>query len=360
MIRRRQPLLDTPETTPASEAVVIVTEDDDLLDGALRWCAAAGVEPTVVPDAAAAVRHWRTAGVIVVGADRAETVARLEPVRRPGLVLVAAAEVPWSAAVALGAEKVVRIHEPPDGVIDLLRTGVDGRREACVLAVVGACGGAGASTIAAAVAREAAARGWCTFAVDGDPYGGGWDLVWGAESEPGARWPELRDARGSFSGRDLREALPEVAGVALLSWDRSDEPVEHPDTMAAVLDAARRSHDLVVVDVDRSFGEAVDVVLSRATATVVVVPEEVRALAAARRVLGHVRRRSMPVVVTRQRQGGVDPDTVELTVGTPVLARVKNDRSLVVGAENGEGPYRSRTLTRAAVRILEVLGLASS
>ena len=357
MIRRQQAPLGSAGEPAPPDAAVIVTADDHLLDGALRWCAAAGIEPSVVPNASAAVRPWRTAGAIVVGADQATSVARLRPARRSGVVIITGEEIPWSAAVELGAEEVIGVDHDPERVIDLLRTGVDGRREACVLAVVGACGGAGASTIAAGVARQSAARGWRTFGIDADPYGGGWDLVWGAEAVQGARWPELTGAQGGFSGRDLREAVPEVDGVAVVSWDRSDEPAEHPDNMAAVIDAARRSHDLVVVDLDRSFGACTDVVLSRTTATLVVVPEEVRALAAARRVVRHIRRRSTPLVVTRLRHGGVDPDTVEATVGSPVLARIKNDRSLVVGTENGDGPCRSRTLTRASMRVLDAIGL---
>ena len=56
-----------------------------------------------------------------------------------------------------------------------------------VVAVIGGCGGAGASLFAVALAQAATDA----LLVDLDPWGGGIDLLVGGEATPGLRWPDL-------------------------------------------------------------------------------------------------------------------------------------------------------------------------
>src|SRR5262249_27088259 len=124
--------------------------------------------------------------------------------------------------------------------------------------------------------------------LDADPLGGGLDLLLGAEREPGLRWPDLVTGRGRLRPGHLASGLPCVDGVRLLSWDRGEvgEGAEAPaDAMAAVLSSAVRDSDLVSVDLPRALGSAAEVAASACHLGLVVVPAEVRAAAAARRVV---------------------------------------------------------------------------
>src|SRR5690606_26618319 len=118
----------------------------------------------------------------------------------------------------------------------------------------------------------AARQGVSTLLIDGDPHGGGIDLVLGAEDAPGSRWPELAGRRGRLSAELLRRSLPTAADLSVLSWHRGDPVQVDPDGMRTVLDAALRGFDLVIVDLARQPGEAGRLALRAATRTFLVVP----------------------------------------------------------------------------------------
>src|SRR5918997_5847376 len=102
-----------------------------------------------------------------------------------------------------------------------------------VVAVVGACGGAGTSTLAAAVAHGLRRSREPAALVDLDVPGPGLDVLLGVEDAPGARWPELAAARGDVDGRGLLAALPRWGSVPVLSGSRLR--AERPDD-AVLLD----------------------------------------------------------------------------------------------------------------------------
>ena len=157
----------------------------------------------------------------------------------------------WQLAASAGAESVQPLPGAEALLADRLAASADGPARGTTVAVLGGRGGAGASTLACALARAAVDTG-AVLLVDADPYGGGLDLLMGAEDLPGLRWPDLATARGRASPDELRAALPVADGVTLLSWHRG-EPVELPPAaMDLVLGAGRRGHDLVVVDLPRS------------------------------------------------------------------------------------------------------------
>jgi CO dehydrogenase nickel-insertion accessory protein CooC1 len=76
----------------------------------------------------------------------------------------------------------------------------------------GGRGGAGASVLATALALTASRLDRPTMLVDADPYGGGLDLVLGAEKTGGLRWPDLAGTRGRVGGRTLREHVSNCRG----------------------------------------------------------------------------------------------------------------------------------------------------
>ena len=82
--------------------------------------------------------------------------------------------------------------------------------------MIGGCGGAGASLFAVALAQAANDA----MLVDLDPWAGGIDLLVGAETTPGVRWPDLALQGGRLTWSAVRDALPRHRGISLLSGTR--------------------------------------------------------------------------------------------------------------------------------------------
>lgn len=340
---------------------LLVTADEQLLDDALRWCAAVGTVPEVAPDLTSARRSWRQASLVLVGGDLAPALATAGLSRREHVLVVAhdTSDL-WPTAVALGAVAVFDRHDEQI-VLESMATALDGRGEACLVSVVAGSGGAGSSTLAAGVALAGAGQGLASLLFDADPLGGGIDLVLGTEHDEGMRWCDLDGARGRLAAGALHEALPTRGGLATLSWGRAPVPALAPDAISTVLTAALHGFDLVVADVPRHLDPPSVDVVGRSVLTVLVVAEEVRALGAARLVLERLRQCAGPVaLVTRSGGGGIGHRVVAETLGLPVLARMRPDRRLRSAVDHGRGPSRSRPVRRAARAVLGSLGLESS
>jgi secretion/DNA translocation related CpaE-like protein len=336
------------ELTETAGRPLLVTADNDLLDDLLRLCAAAGVTPEVAGDAGSARRAWGAAGLVVVGEDQAADVAGLDPGRRDGVVVVGHdgddASL-WVRAVALGAEHVLALPAQQDALIELLAGCLDGStRRALTVSIVGGRGGCGASTLAAALALTGADRGLRTFLVDADPLGGGIDMVLGSEDAVGLRWPDLASASGRLAAPSLREALPSVRALRVLSWDRGDVLTIPAESMRSVLTAAQRAHDLVVVDCPRRLDAAAEEALARSAVVLLLVPAEVRAIAAATRVLGQLRVVAGRICLVARSPGptGLDAGVVADILDLPLLAHMRPEKGIAQWLDEGLGPMRRR------------------
>ena len=141
----------------------------------------------------------------------------------------------WASAVELGAERVAVLPDDESWLLARAAAAVRSPVErGWLVAVGGSCGGAGASTVATAVALAAAPG---VLLVDGDPWGGGLDLLLGAERADGLRWPDLAGLRGRVAGDALLAALPEVAGVHVLAHSRDDPEPVPDEALVAVVEA---------------------------------------------------------------------------------------------------------------------------
>ncbi len=331
-----------------------VTADPDVLDDLLRLAATAGTELEVAPDAAGARRAWTTAPLVVVGPDAAAGCAVARLPRRDGVVLVGGdlddAGV-WETAVMVGAERVVFLPDAEPWLTDALADAADGSvREAPLVAVVGGRGGAGATSLACALAVTAARSGRNALLVDGDPLGGGIDLCFGAEQDPGLRWADLGGTRGRVPAAALAEALPRMQDLSVLSWGRGTAPELEPDAVRAVLQAGRRSSALVVVDLPRALDEAGRVVLEQATVVLLLVPAEVRAAAAAARVAATVGLvcRDLRLVVRGPGPSGLDAAELSRVLGLPLAGVLRPEPGIDRALERGEVPgSRARGPLRA-------------
>ena len=348
-----------------AEGVLLVTGRAALVEEVGRLAAAAAVPVLVVPDAGDAGRAWLEAGLVLLGDDAA---ALGVPVRRSGVLLLAPAPADdrvWRRAVEVGATGVVELPGGESALLEELSAAAEplrrGRRTGRVVGVVGGSGGAGASVLAVALARQAA-RERAVLLVDADPQGGGLDLLLGAEAEPGLRWPDLAGARGTVRASLLREVLPVVDGVSVLSWTQEGAGASGGPLPAAaveaVLDAGTRSHDLVVVDLPRRDDPATLAALWRLDLLVLLVPGEVRAVAAARGLAkGLVRHAGdVRVVLARRPRAALDADVVADLLELPLLAQMEPEPGLPAALHRGEPPG---SLPRGALRRCSAAVLAA-
>ncbi|KUJ33858.1 septum site-determining protein Ssd [Streptomyces sp. NPDC093228] len=308
---------------------LIVTEDAELLDDLLRLCAAAGARPEVHPGVPAHRGSWEAAPLVLVGDDAARRVRGAA--RRRGVVLVGRDQDDpgvWRRAVEIGADHVLVLPDGEQWLVDRIADVAEGvGRPALTVGVIGGRGGAGASTLACALAVTSAREGRRTLLVDADPLGGGLDVLLGGETAEGLRWPAFAASRGRVGGGALEESLPKLHALRVLSWDRGDTVAVPPQAVRAVLAAARRRGGAVVVDLPRRVDEGVAEVLAQVDVGVLVVPAELRAVAAARRVasavgmvLGDLR-----IAVRGPFAPGLDDREVARLMGLPLVGEVPSE-----------------------------------
>jgi len=336
--------------------VLLISADPTLLDELVRLAAAAGCDSEQAPDLAIGLRRWSRASAVLVGADQVEALAALGPPRRERVHAIAWGAPPpelFRHALAIGAESVVDLPRGAALVADLLTDlGEASGGPGLVVGVLGGAGGAGATVFAAALAQLAAPP-WRVVAVDADPIGPGLDRVLGLEEAGGVRWGELAMTSGRLGARALREALPRRDGPAVLTWGREGGSSLPVQTVRAVVSAARRGHDLVVVDLPRVPGVAADELVAGCDLVLLVVAGSVSGVASAARLVERLPSRERLAVVLRGT--GMEAGTVGRALGVPVLAQMADQRGLDEAIDLGLGPVRSRRgpLGRAATRVLE-------
>ncbi|WP_156725613.1 septum site-determining protein Ssd [Streptomyces apocyni] len=338
-------------TRPSADAEqrggpLIVTEDAELLDDLLRLCAAAGARPEVHHGVPERRGSWEDAPLVLVGDDAAARVRGA--MRRRGVCLVGRDQDDpdvWQRAVEIGADHVLRLPDAEQWLVDRIADVAEGvGRQALTVGVIGGRGGAGASTLACALAVTAARSGRRTMLIDADPLGGGVDVLLGGEAAGGLRWPAFAQSRGRLGSSALEESLPELHALRVLSWDRGASVVVPPGAMRAVLAAARRRGGVVVVDLPRRVDEGVAEALAQLDLGLLVVPAELRAVAAAGRVAAAAGMvlRDLRAVVRGPFADGLDAAEVARLLDLPLAGEVPKEPGLLgsdtLPAGTGRGP----------------------
>ncbi|MFF5172753.1 septum site-determining protein Ssd [Micromonospora sp. NPDC000089] len=323
-----------------------MTSDGDLLDELLRLAAAGGTEVELAADPAAARSRWLPAPLVLVGDDQAQACLRARLPHRPRTVLVGRSgqlDPAWEIAELIGAQHVATLPAAEPWLVDrFTECGPDRPAGglARTVAVLGGRGGAGASVFAGGLAVTAARAHLRTLLVDADPLGGGLDLVLGWEELDGLRWPALTGADGRVDAPALVRALPSRGDLVVLSWDRGDLLALPAEAMAATVDAARRGRDFVVVDVPRQLDDAAVIALQAADQAYLVVPAELRATAAAARVVAAAAPHcaSLGVIVRGPAPGRLKAAEVARALGLPLVGTLRPEPALCRGLERGEAP----------------------
>lgn len=338
-----------------SSLPLVVTADPLLAAEAARLAAAAGVAVEECADVGAALRLWTRSPLVLVGTDLLEEAASLSPPRRDRVYAVgwgAVGDAAFRAALGVGAERLLELPTAEPAVAGLFADVGDGTdADGLVVGVVAGSGGAGATTFAAALASLGAARG-SALVVDADPLGPGVGRVLGFDDLAGVTWAEVGQTAGRLGARALREALPKVGSLGLLGWPPGGSVLPSADVVREVMAAARRGHDLVVVDLPRDLSQGADALLTCCDVILMVVIGGVTGTASAARLVGRLPDRERLQVVVRGRRA--EPDDVGRALGLPVLTSMAEQRGLTEAVELGLGPVRSRRapLTRAALEVL--------
>ena len=350
---------------------LIITDDELVLDDMLRLAAAAGVEVahSREPDSRAL---WRSAPMVLIDAGLVPRAVSARLPRRSGVVVISAAEPGselWAHCVRLGVDRALLLHSSEEVLIGLLSDAVSGGTgNGLSVAVLGACGGAGASVFAGALGVAAARTdgeegGDGVLLVDCDPWGAGLDVLLGIEEDAGLRWVDLAARTGRLPVDALQQALPGLrvgsGRLGVLCHGRRPEREISADVMNVVLDAGRRSGALTIVDLPRHPGPAADRVLEQVDLIVLLAPADVRGCWAADRVCGRIREfgTRTGVVVRGPSPGGMGADEMAEFLGLPLLARMRPVASLPRELEFGLalGLDRRRPLARAAREVLIAL-----
>ena len=248
-----------PGTEPhpgAGGDVLLLTADVDLLAAVSRLAAASGcgLQRTGGPGTP-------PVGLVLAGADADPAEVSRARSGGPDVVLVGCAPVPpdwWQAAAVLDVDHAAVLPEAEPWLLDRLADAAEGPpRRGRVVGVLGGSGGAGASLVAAALATAACDAGEDVLLLDADPHSGGADLLLGADQLPGLRWGDLAGLTGRVRPDVLRACVDAGAdrgpggSLHVLAGDRSGAGPAVVDAVPAVLDAARRTFGLTVLDLAR-------------------------------------------------------------------------------------------------------------
>jgi secretion/DNA translocation related CpaE-like protein len=346
-------------TAPAG--LLAVLTDSDLRDELDRVAAAVGVRVVHLGAGAALSRRtWSAAAAVVLDEAAADRCGRLALPRRTHVSVVTCAgpsTATWESAILVGAEHVLRLPDQEAELVQELAEAAESARGGAprgdVVAVIGGCGGAGASLFAAALALASNDA----LLVDLDPWGGGIDLLVGGEGVPGVRWPDLSLQGGRLNWSAVRDALPRHRGISMLSGTRRGYEVD-AGPVDAVVDAGRRGGVTVVCDLPRRLTDATQMALDTADLVVLISPCDVRSCAATATiapVLAAINP-NLGLVVRGPSPGGLRASEVADIAGLPLLASIRAQPRLAEQLEHGGlRVRRSCALAVAARRVLGVL-----
>lgn len=220
-----------------------------------------------------------------------------------------------------------------------------------ITAVIAAVGGAGGSTLSAALTM---AQPGSTL-IDAVPESGGLDLLLGVEESAGVRFNDVALGAGNIAATDLKNALPHLSGgQAVLTTARLSEDALHSDDIRAAVDLLATTGD-VVIDCPYS-GEHSNAALDVSDYAVVIVPSEIRAVARVKTLVERLRhmRVGCGVVVRHRGWSGLSSQEIENITGASVIAELPTVKKLAKTAEiHGLDGAIPVALKKCAHKVLE-------
>jgi MinD-like ATPase involved in chromosome partitioning or flagellar assembly len=264
-------------------------------------------------------------------------------------------------------------HKPVDnevGTFGYQRQGTRMAKTSKLIAVIGSRGGAGTSCLAATVAKAWNDQGQPSVLVDLCGGASGIEVLLGIESEPGARWPQMLDARGEVDGGGVAAALPRWLQVPVLSVSRLDAEALPDEVVLDVCAGLLRNGATVVLDVPQpgAWTPAIRALLSGCDSVLVATVGTLVGLAGAVAVtqavdklqrdnLGENLGSQRGLVLRNPKGARVAPGDIKELREWPVLSKVRADRNLDVAVELGAGPVSgaSKRLQKAGLDLMKTL-----
>ncbi|HMR49582.1 MAG TPA: hypothetical protein PKE40_09935 [Arachnia sp.] len=324
--------------------VLLCARDASLIEAVESTTLALGVELCVARGMDEISAMWSGAAMRLVAPEMAGRVAGLGPSPGPAYIVGRQEAELVSASAALGLP-VLALPAGGSRLAEAITQAATARGpSARVIALAGASGGLGTSTLTVALAARAAAGGAVVSVVELDPCGGGLDLLLGAETQRGFRWPDLQHVRGELE--DLRASLPCVEGIAVLSARHSNYVPLASGAVAAVLASLRRTNDYVFLDLGLgAAGQPAEV-----EEFVLLIGADVRSVSAARMRTAMTGARPTRVAVRSGPGRRVPPGKVAEALGLPLLGELRHDDAVPRLAEMGMllAGRPARRLTRDA------------
>lgn len=314
-------------TTPT---ILVSITDPVLHPEAINIAAATGMDIIDTSNPRDIVRHAPKAAAILVDATTATHAGGIHPRGHLFLLHPEPGPVDWTLAVRIGAADAVILPAQSNKLLATLAATTAApdspspAAAASVIAVTGAVGGAGTSTLAVALALQLHEI-VPTVLVDADPVSPGMDLLLGCETTGGIRWADLSFRSGSIAAADLIAALPETeGGLPVLTADRGGDGTSGitEDKLLRVIGTMHHTH-CVVVDLPATapffaaLTDACDFV-------VLLIPAEVRAAAAASRIAHSLAARRIDTVGVVRHRGwsGLTAHDVADIVGVDVVGEL--------------------------------------
>lgn len=318
---------------PHRTKAILVAVDDPILHPEAMHIAAATGRPIVdTTDPGDMNRHLNRVSAVLIDSG---TAARINNEKRRDRIFLLGSDpgpADFKTAMKIHAEQALLLPAQTGELLTALgrdddRLASPHRGSGSIIGVLGVAGGAGVSTLAATLARRRSLLN-PTVLVDAVPSSGGIDLLLGAEESPGARWPDLGFTRGAVQAEDVLAALPTMGEkLFVLSTARSmtvDPFVLGAAEVKAAVACLADADDPLDVVVDLRAGDIADEVVPVLDHLVLVVPAEVRAVAAAVSQRLELQQHQVPISVVLRHRGwsGMDVAAVEKILGTCVIAEV--------------------------------------
>lgn len=268
----------------------------------------------------------------------------------------------WLAAANLGLDRVVPLPKAANWLAEFLSGLHSERSKGRIIAVIGGCGGAGATTITGLLGIQLNRAGHRCLLIDADPWGAGIERILGSEQVPGLSWQDLATSSGSFNSEEFARGLPELASASVLGFGPMGRSTREPATRAvqrsaaAVIDAARRSFEMVLVDVGRN-REFIEIFCAQADALLCILPANLLAVLATHRMIDSLPAERLQLVVRGPLPEGLDAELVAEYLGVPLLGSIPRMRGVKAAAEQGAlAPLAAhRTVERLSVALMATL-----
>lgn len=343
-----------------STTVMLISSSIVLQNEVARVSAAAAVDLVAAQSVEQAAGQWDGIAAVLLGGD----VDSPLPGWKGPTVLVGAesdSSLLWARAATAGVDRVAILPESGPWLAGYLARLRDPSEGGTVVGIVGACGGAGASTVALLLAARAAAKGADVLVIDANPIGGGLETLLAAEEKPGLRWPDLLNASGAINPEQLRASLPESNGISLLSWPSQlhlrGEPTKAPlSVVHEVLRASRQAFSLVVVDLGRETNVLLEVG-SECDQFLMPVHGRLGCVASGRSTVASLPAAPISLLLRLPLSSGVDVDTVAQAAGLPCAGTLARLSRIDEQFENGRvaDVARSRKIGKVLDALLKGL-----